>query len=64
MWNGLRVQYIFEKDFKKRQEIENMIDFLISKHVPGLKSEHILLPPPEKEQACRRLSDRRGDLPG
>ena len=50
MWNGLRVRYIFESDFKKRQEIENMLDFLISKHVPGLPSEHILLPPTEKEQ--------------
>ena len=50
MWNGLRLRYIFESDFKKRQEIENMLDFLISKHVPGLPSEHILLPPTEKEQ--------------
>jgi len=45
----LRIQYIFEKDYRKKREIENLIDFLIAKHVPGLQSEHILLPPPEKE---------------
>ena len=39
--------YIFEKDFRKRREIENMIDFLIAQNIPGLKSENILLPPPE-----------------
>ena len=48
-WDYLRVQYIFEKDPKKRQEAENMIDLLIAQHVPGLKGEHILLPPPERE---------------
>lgn len=50
MWNGLRVRYIFETDFRKRQEIESMLDFLISKNVSGLPSEHILLPPTEKDQ--------------
>ncbi len=48
-WDYLRIQYIFEKDLRKRIEIENMIDFLIAKNVPGLKTENILLPPPEKE---------------
>ena len=48
-WGGLRLQYMFEKEPKKRMEIEQMIDFLIAKHVPGLKTENILLPPPEKE---------------
>jgi integrase len=47
-WGYLRIQYIFEKDFKKKKEVENIIDFLISQHVPGLKTDHILLPPPEK----------------
>jgi archaellum biogenesis ATPase FlaH len=47
-WGYLRVQYVFEKDFKKKKEIENLIDFLISQHVAGLKIDHILLPPPEK----------------
>jgi hypothetical protein len=28
-------------------EIENMLDYFISKHVPGSPSENILLPPPE-----------------
>ena len=49
-WGYLRVQYVFEKDFKKKKEIENLIDFLISQHVAGLKTDHILLPPPEKEK--------------
>jgi hypothetical protein len=48
-WGALRIQYMFEKEPKKRMEIEQMIDFLIAKHVPGLKTENILLPPPEKE---------------
>ena len=48
-WGYLRIQYIFEKDLRKRMEIENMIDIMIAKHVPGLKIEHILLPPPEKD---------------
>jgi hypothetical protein len=49
-WEALRMRYIFEKDYRKRQGIENMLDFLISKHVPGLPAEHILLPPPDSEQ--------------
>jgi hypothetical protein len=49
-WAYLRVGYVFEKDFKKKKEIESMIDFLISQHVPGLKTDHILLPPPDKNQ--------------
>ena len=48
LWSGLRIRYIFESDFKKRQEIESMLDFFISQHVPGLPSEHILLPPPDR----------------
>jgi len=47
-WGYLRVQYMLEKDPRKRREIENMMDLLIAKHVPGLKTEHILLPPPER----------------
>jgi hypothetical protein len=46
-WGYLRIMYILEKDFRKRMEIENMIDFLIAQNIPGLKSESILLPPPE-----------------
>ena len=48
-WDGLRLQYIFEKDFKKRKEIETLMDILISQHVRGLQTEQILLPPPEKD---------------
>jgi len=47
-WRYLRVQYVLEKDFRKKMDIENMMDFLIAKHVPGLTTEQILLPPPEK----------------
>ncbi|MDY6839636.1 MAG: DUF87 domain-containing protein [Thermodesulfobacteriota bacterium] len=47
-WEYLRVRYILEKDPRKRREIENMMDLLIAKHVPGLKTENILLPPPER----------------
>ena len=48
-WEYLRLQYILEKDLRKRKEIESMMDFLIAKHVPGLKTEQILLPPPNRE---------------
>ena len=46
-WDYLRIQYILEKDFRKRREIESMMDFLIAQNIPGLKTENILLPPPE-----------------
>lgn len=45
-WDYLRVQYLFEKNPKKKMEIESMIDLLIAKRIPGLKTDHILLPPP------------------
>jgi hypothetical protein len=48
-WGYLRIQYIFENDIRKKTAIENMIDFLIAKHIPGLKTERILLPPPDAE---------------
>jgi hypothetical protein len=55
-WGYLRIQYIFENDPRKRMEIENMIDLLLAKQIPGLKTEHILLPPPDRAQL-------RGDYP-
>jgi hypothetical protein len=48
-WGYLRIQYILEKDLRKRREIENMMDLLIARQVDGLKIDEILLPPPEKE---------------
>jgi len=45
---GLRIQYIFEKDFRKQKEIESMIDLLISKNVSSFPAEQIILPPSEK----------------
>ncbi|WP_419656019.1 putative protein DUF87 [Desulfosarcina variabilis str. Montpellier] len=49
-WNGLRIRYTFESDFRKRQEIETLLDMLIAQKVPGLPSEQILLPPPESTE--------------
>jgi len=46
-WVYLRMQYILEKDFRKKKELENMMDFLIAQKVPELQIETILLPPPE-----------------
>lgn len=51
-WEALRLRYLLEKDFRKRAETEQMIDFLIAQKVPGLLSDHILLPP----EAPDRLS--------
>ena len=48
-WGYLRVQYIFEKDPRKQKEIESMMDVLIAERIPGLNTEHILLPPPERD---------------
>jgi len=46
-WRYLKMSYLLENDPRKRREIENMMDILISKHVPGLKTDQILLPPPD-----------------
>ena len=43
------MQYVLEKDYRKRQAAEVMINTLIARHVPGLVSESILLPPPPAE---------------
>ena len=34
-WDYLRMSYAMEKDFKKRFQIENLIDILIAQNVPG-----------------------------
>ena len=47
-WQYLRMRHTLEKDPKKRRDIENMMDLLIARHVPGLKADNILLPPPER----------------
>jgi hypothetical protein len=44
-WGYLRVRYLFENHPLQKMAIENMIDLLIAKHVPGLKADSILLPP-------------------
>ena len=48
-WRYLHMQYVLEKDYRKRQATEAMINMLIARHVPGLVSESILLPPPPAE---------------
>ena len=47
-WSYLRIQYVLEKDLRKRREIESMMDLLIAKEVEGLKIDEILLPPPDR----------------
>jgi hypothetical protein len=48
-WSYLRIQYVLEKDLRKKREIESMMDLLIAKEVEGLKIDEILLPPPDRE---------------
>ena len=49
-WSALRTRYVIEDDFKKRAEIENMLDFMITKNLPGLACENIMLPPPTQNE--------------
>lgn len=63
-WEYLRMIYAMEKDFKKRFQIENMIDMLIAKHVPGLQMDQILLPPPDAEQSSGEYPIGRINYPG
>ena len=49
-WSALRTRYVIEDDFKKRFEIENMLDFMIAKYLPGLACENIMLPPPTQNE--------------
>ena len=49
-WDYLRLRFILEKDIRKRFEIENLIDLLIAKNVPGLQMDQILLPPPDVKE--------------
>jgi hypothetical protein len=56
-WDYLRLRYFTEKDRRKQAEVENLIDLLLTKHVPGLRSDSILLPPPDDKK------DLQGDYP-
>jgi archaellum biogenesis ATPase FlaH len=51
-WDYLRLSYAMEKDFKKRFQIENLMDMLIANKVPGLQMDQILLPPPDMNMLC------------
>ena len=44
-WGYLRVRYLLESHPRQKMAIENMIDLLIAKKIPGLKADSILLPP-------------------
>ena len=46
-WAGLRWQYLFEKDWRKKKEMESWMDLILAQKAPGLQSEQILLPPPQ-----------------
>ena len=63
-WDYLRLSYAMEKDFKKRFQIENMIDMLIAKHVTGLQTEQILLQPPEADLLAGEYPIGRISYPG
>ena len=63
-WDYLRMSYAMEKDFKKRFQIENMIDLLIAKNVPGLQMDQILLPPPDAGQLSGEYPIGRTSYPG
>ena len=43
-WNGLRMMWLLEKDFRKRKQMEQLVDLLLAKHLPGLVMDQILLP--------------------
>lgn len=43
-WNGLRMTWLLEKDFRKRKQLEQLVDLLLAKHLPGLIMDQILLP--------------------
>ncbi len=47
-WEYLRISHALEKNQRKRFEIESLMDSLIAKHVPGLRMDEILLPPPDE----------------
>lgn len=47
-WEFFRYQYVLATDHIQRTQAEATIDLLISKLIPGLLSEQILLPPPDK----------------
>ena len=61
-WDYLRMSYAMEKDFKKRFQIENLMDMLIAQNVPGLQMDQILLPPPDGKAVVRGLPHRPDQL--
>ena len=49
-WSGLRLTYLLEKDFRKRRQLEQLIDLMLAKKLPGLVMDQILLPVPDQEE--------------
>lgn len=47
-WGFLRMQFLFEKDWRRKREMEATMDLLLAQRLPGLQVDSILLPPPEK----------------
>lgn len=47
----LRLAYLLEDDFREKKQLENHIDYLISKHVTPTIEPEIILPPPS-ESLC------------
>ena len=47
-WSGLRLTYLLEKDFRKRRQLEQLIDLMLAKKLPGLVMDQILLPVPNQ----------------
>jgi hypothetical protein len=61
-WNGLRMIWLLEKDFRKRKQMEQLVDLLLAKHLPGLVMDQILLPVVDPSQLDRRVSGRSGHV--
>ena len=45
----IRQMYYYEDDFRRKRELENHIDLLISRYVKKDVEDEIILPPPQKE---------------
>ncbi|MFC1591644.1 ATP-binding protein [Thermodesulfobacteriota bacterium] len=52
---NLRLAYLLEDDFKEKKQLENHIDYLISKHVTPTIEPEIILPPPADSSCSGEL---------
>ena len=51
----LRLAYLLEDDFKEKKQLENHIDYLVSKHVTPTIEPEIILPPPTDSDCAGEL---------